>query len=50
MFINQKSKQQKIKANHVCRLCSYGFGSEELLNKHKEKGCMATEAQQVKMP
>lgn len=34
----------------MCRHCSYGFDSEDLLNKHKEKACMATEGQQVKRP
>ena len=49
VYIKSPNNKKK-KTNHVCRHCSYGFGSEELLNKQKEKGCMATEAQQVKMP
>jgi len=48
-LMSSQNNQKKV-ANHFCRHCSYGFGSEELLKKHKEKGCMATEGQQVKMP
>ena len=47
--MSSQNNKKKV-ASHFCRHCSYGFGSEKLLNQHKEKGCMATEGQQVKMP
>jgi len=47
--MSSQNNKKKV-ANHFCRHCSYGFGSEKLLNQHKEKGCMATKGQQVKMP
>ena len=41
-----KKKAQK----HHCFHCGHGFQSEDLLEEHIEKGCMAVEGQTVEMP
>ena len=35
---------------HYCHHCSNPFSTEKAYNKHLEKGCMASEGQQTKMP
>ena len=45
---SQKSKFHN--KSYFCKYCHYGFGSQELLNKHYEKGCMEVEGQQIEMP
>ena len=48
-FLNyQKSKF--CKKSYFCKYCHSGFGTQELLNKHHEKGCMEVEGQQIEMP
>ena len=36
--------------SYFCKYCHTGFGTQELLNKHYEKGCMEVEGQQIEMP
>ena len=36
--------------SYFCKYCHNGFGSQDLLNKHYEKGCMEVEGQQIEMP
>ena len=43
-----QTNKKKVKKFH-CKNCLHGFGSEDLLNKHNENGCMAVEGQQIKM-
>ena len=45
---SQKSKFHN--KSYFCKYCHNGFGSQELLNKHYEKGCMEVEGQQIEMP
>ena len=45
---SQKSKFHN--KSYFCRYCHNGFGTQELLNKHFEKGCMEVEGQQIEMP
>ena len=45
---SQKSKFHN--KSYFCKYCQNGFGSQELLNKHYEKGCMEVEGQQIEMP
>ena len=45
------SQTNKMKAKkHHCFHSKHGFISQELLNEHTEKGCMAVEGQQIEMP
>ena len=45
---SQKSKFRN--KSYFCKYCHTGFGTQELLNKHYEKGCMEVEGQQIEMP
>ena len=45
---SQKSKFRN--KSYFCKYCHNGFGTQELLNKHYEKGCMEVEGQQIEMP
>ena len=45
---SQKSKHNG--QTYFCKYCNNGFGKEELLNKHYEKGCMEVGGQQIEMP
>ena len=45
---SQKSKFRN--KSYFCKYCHSGFGTQELLNKHYEKGCMEVEGQQIEMP
>ena len=45
---SQTSKFQN--KSYFCKYCHNGFGSQELLNKHCDKGCMEIEGQQIEMP
>ena len=36
--------------SYFCKYCHNGFGSQDLLNKHNEKGSMEVEGQQIEMP
>ena len=36
--------------SYFCKYCHNGFGIQELLNKHYDKGCMEVEGQQIEMP
>ena len=45
---SQKSKFRN--KSYFCRYCHTGFGTQEILNKHYEKGCMEVEGQQIEMP
>ena len=45
---SQKSKFRH--KSYFCRYCHTGFGTQEILNKHYEKGCMEVEGQQIEMP
>ena len=48
-LMGSQTSKDKTKKYH-CFHCQHGFQSEQLLNKHNEKGCMAVEGQQVVMP
>ena len=48
LFNSQKSKFRN--KSYFCKYCHNGFGTQELLNKHYEKGCMEVEGQQIEMP
>ena len=45
---SQKSKFRN--KSYFCKYCHTGFGTQELLNKHYENGCMEVEGQQIEMP
>ena len=45
---SQKSKFRN--KSYFCKYCHTGFGTQEFLNKHYEKGCMEVEGQQIEMP
>ena len=45
---SQKSKFRN--KSYFCKYCHTGFGTQELLNKHYEKGCMEVEGQQIELP
>ena len=45
---SQKSKFRN--KSYFCKYCHTGFGTQELLNKHYEKGSMEVEGQQIEMP
>ena len=45
---SQKSKFRN--KSYFCKYCHTGFGTQDLLNKHYEKGCMEVEGQQIEMP
>ena len=45
---SQKSKFRN--KSYFCKYCHNGFGTQGLLNKHYEKGCMEVEGQQIEMP
>ena len=38
------------KSKHICRYCTTAFSRKDLLDKHIEKGCMAIEGQNIKLP
>ena len=44
-----QTNKHKAKLYH-CFHCRHGFQSQELLDKHNEKGCMAVKGQRVEMP
>ena len=44
----QINKNEKLK--HICRYCTTAFSRKDLLDKHIEKGCMAIEGQNIKLP
>ena len=48
LFNSQKSEFRN--KSYLCKYCHNGFGTQELLNKHYEKGCMEVEGQQIEMP
>ena len=37
-------------SKHICRYCHRPFCNKKVLDKHLEKGCMAVEGQQIKLP
>ena len=45
---SQKSKFRN--TSYFCKYCNNGFGTQELFNKHYDKGCMGVEGQQIEMP
>jgi len=47
-LIGSQTNKMKAKKFH-CKNCLHGFGSEVLLKKHYENGCMAVEGQQIQM-
>ena len=52
-LIGKQTNKKKIKKHH-CFHCGHGFMNEELLQKHTDKGCMATKEQgkeqEIEMP
>ena len=48
-LIGCQTNKHKAKQLH-CFHCRHGFQSQELLDEHNEKGCMAVEGQQIQMP
>ena len=48
-LIGCQTNKHKAKVYH-CFHCRHGFESQELLDEHIEKGCMAVEGQQIEMP
>ena len=36
--------------SYFCKYCHNGFGTQEVFNKHYDKGCMEVEGQQIEMP
>ena len=48
-LMGSQTSKDKSKKYH-CFHCQHGFQSEQLLNQHNEKGCMAVEGQQIEMP
>ena len=36
--------------SYFCKYCHNGFGTQELFNKHYDKGCMEVEGHQIEMP
>ena len=49
IMYSSKTNKHKAKVYH-CFHCRHGFQSQELLDEHNEKGCMAVEGQQIEMP
>ena len=45
---SQKSKFRN--QSYFCKYCHNGFGTQELFNKHYDKGCMEVEGQHIEMP
>ena len=46
-FTNKSKFRNK---SYFCKYCHNGFGTQEVFNKHYDKGCMEVEGQQIEMP
>ena len=49
-LLNSQKKSKFHDKSYFCKYCHNGFGSQGLLNKHYDKGCMEVEGQQIEMP
>ena len=45
-----KQKNNRKTSKHICTYCHHPFCNKKVLDKHLEKGCMAIEGQQIKLP
>ena len=49
-LVSRSQTNKKKSKKYHCRHCLHGFMSEELLNNHVERGCLAVEGQKIEMP